>query len=626
MLLILLFYFVILLYSVRPDDEDEKWMDINPEDDVHLVYFNNYSTIFHMKTKWIAYVYNSSYDVTPGALYDNYAKVAKNLRGQIFFTRLDGGVVANVIEDYLTTVPGLIFFSNKTAYAYEGSYSYDELLQAIREFSSSNWIPPHTEIINLNKENFDILFNNITYGIVFGYSLEDETHYWAYMGRLKTVADKLKLHNIFVYAINKNTDSEILERLGIRNLGVPKLIRNGKLYPISFRHQNQIKSMVEYVLKGRKFPSQSIKDHKTGVYLFSKIEDEYIGMFLAVIDEEGNYWHKVFEELVFMTSDDFIYFHTFNKQAGLRFGCAERNCLITIFPDPVKSPYDDQYQKLFALNPQQLGDLDTVLKHVRKACRPLVGYFNNYMSVQNIYQGMYPRGILFMDVDFEEYEYKENLYFIRFMWRLAIEFTHVTFVYANREDHTSLLNDLKLIFTPNFADFVIQKSNKYNYVFEGQYNHDQLKVFVESVLNGTKRPVYKSEEIPPTPYDVYGIRQLVGNNFEKIVFSEVEDVVVLLSVNDCEKCDAYNQIFITTRKIYADFEGLEFGRFDLDNNMPPPEYHTDSHPAIFFASITNKMKPIQFDDELKNSDQLITFINKYTKTLRKKVEKAKEDL
>lgn len=137
---------------------------------------------------------------------------------------------------------------------------------------------------------------------------------------------------------------------------------------------------------------------------------EDIGMFLGVFEKEDNPWFRTFKEIVYSYSDDFQFFHTFDKETGEKFGCKQKDCLVTMFPERVKSPYDDERQARIALSPEKLLDFDIVTKHLYEAARPLVGHMSNYMKVMNVFRGTFPRVVLYMDVDFEGFGFKGNFY------------------------------------------------------------------------------------------------------------------------------------------------------------------------------------------------------------------------
>lgn len=72
----------------------------------------------------------------------------------------------------------------------------------------------------------------------------DEKQDWLYLGRFKTVAEKLKKQKIDVYAVSNKSDPELVQRLKIHQLGQVKFIRNSKLYVFKQDKQDHVNGKI----------------------------------------------------------------------------------------------------------------------------------------------------------------------------------------------------------------------------------------------------------------------------------------------------------------------------------------------------------------------------------------------
>ncbi|KAF0992226.1 hypothetical protein HZS_1795 [Henneguya salminicola] len=607
------------------NEKQEFGIDINPEDDVHLVYLNNYTNVLHIKMKWVAFVFKDHYSMEEGSVFNNYSMVAKNLKEKNFFTKINATVMPYLIEDFLDTVPGIIFFANKTAYVYKEGFSYEEIFKAAEDFSRQDWMPEPSPIIYLNQINFESIFYKIDYGIFMLIGHDDPTRDMLYIGRLKTVSEKLKNHDISVFVVNNLTDSEISTKLNINDLGVLHIIRKGKLYVFKQEMQDQISSMVKHSISSRSFGSQLISNYKKGIYDIRKHNKEDLGIFVALISSKTSSWFIVYEEIVYRMGDHYKFYHTFDREIGRSFGCQQTSCLITIYPERLNSPYDEQILKENQLTKTELANYDLVEKYIKRTCRPLVGHLSNYVNVLNVYKGLFPKVILYMDVDFSSFAFKENQFSIKQLWKVAFEFQDLVFVFSNREDHETSLKEKKLDDSGNEVDLVIEDRDDYFYIMKEEFNYKNARNFIMSFQEGILRPILKSTDIPEKEFDENGIRTIVGQNFDDIVLTKDNDMIILFYVDWCEHCKNFIPIFSRAAKHFKDYNKLVFAKMNYEDNIAPPEYLVKAYPTLYFAQSHSKKNPIKYDKKSKDGfPELVSFIMSHL-TFPKLEEKSLSD-
>ncbi|KAF1744081.1 hypothetical protein MXB_4859, partial [Myxobolus squamalis] len=354
--------------------------------------------------------------------------------------------------------------------------------------------------------------------------------------------------------------------------------------------------MVKYARNSKKFGSQLISDYKKGVYIIRKHDKHGLGMFVASFASQKSSWFAVYQEIVHTMRDHHKFFHTFDKETAKKFGCKNLNCLTTIYPEHLQSPYDSEFLRDYQLSISDLTDIDQVKKYILRTCRPLVGHLTNYVHVSDIYRTVFPKAVLYMDVNLKGYEYKENQFYIKKLWEIAVQFKNIAFVFCDREDHESLLKENNLENSENDVDFVIYDVNNYYYIMSGSFNEKNVRKFVESYVSGNLRPVLKSAPLPEKEFDEHSIRTIISANFDQVVLnSDQKDMLILFYTNWCDNCKKFKPIFVQAAQKFKEYTNLTFSIFDCANNEPPPEYFVQSYPTIYFAPSNSKKNPIKYE-------------------------------
>lgn len=141
---------------------------------------------------------------------------------------------------------------------------------------------------------------------------------------------------------------------------------------------------------------------------------------------------------------------------------------------------------------------------------------------------------------------------------------------------------------------------------KGEISKEKILEFYQSYTENNLTRLYKSEAIPSEPYEG-NVKKVVSDNFQKEIIDYEHDVMVLFYLPWCDHCKELEPIYSEIANEYAVNKGLVVSKIDSSLNDINGVTIT-AFPTILYYKAGKKEIPIQFDQEDKSKDNLISFI------------------
>lgn len=144
------------------------------------------------------------------------------------------------------------------------------------------------------------------------------------------------------------------------------------------------------------------------------------------------------------------------------------------------------------------------------------------------------------------------------------------------------------------------------YVLDGEVTLDKLKDFGEGFVEGTLKPVYKSDPIPET--NDGDVKIVVGNNFDEIVLDESKDVLLEIYAPWCGHCQSLEPTYDKLAKHLRGIDSIVVAKMDGTTNEHP-KAKSEGYPTLLFFPAGNKSSdPITVD-----ADRTVAALYKFLK-------------
>jgi len=188
---------------------------------------------------------------------------------------------------------------------------------------------------------------------------------------------------------------------------------------------------------------------------------------------------------------------------------------------------------------------------------------------------------------------------INFVWIDAVKFG----------DHAKALN----LVDPTWPSFVIQdleKQLKYPLEQTTEVTTDAIKEWVASFVSGTLQPTLKSQPIPESQDEA--VYNLVGKEFEQVVFQDDKNVFVEFYASWCGHCKRLKPTWDTLGEHYAAVkDNLIIAKIEAPENDLPPSvpFRVGGFPTLKFKPAGTK-EWIDYDGD-RSLESLIAFVDEH---------------
>ncbi|KAI9467005.1 protein disulfide isomerase [Lactarius psammicola] len=190
---------------------------------------------------------------------------------------------------------------------------------------------------------------------------------------------------------------------------------------------------------------------------------------------------------------------------------------------------------------------------------------------------------------------------INFVWIDAIKFG----------DHAKALNLVEATW-PSFVIQDLEKQHKYPLDQTTEVTTDAVKEWVNSFVTGTLQPTLKSQPIPESQDEA--VYNLVGKEFDQVVFQDDKDVFVEFYASWCGHCKRLKPTWDTLGEHYAAVKDrVIIAKIDAPENDLPPSvpFRVAGFPTLKFKPAGSK-DWIDYDGD-RSLESLIAFVDENAK-------------
>lgn len=338
-----------------------------------------------------------------------------------------------------------------------------------------------------------------------------------------------------------------------------------------------------------------------------KTEPSVVGFF-----EEGSEALDTFQSVADSNRYDFRFGYTTDDDVRKHFKYV-KGPVILVYPPP--RFVSEKYDKPKSRYPSAKIEADTLTKFIYKKSLPLVGQ-KTWKSGDRYEKSNLPILTLFTAVDLEKNP-KGFDYFANRLRKVAVDYLgKLVFNIGDKEDYSYVLQDYDLKLESNKDVGVGIKDGDKHYKMEAKFNVENLKAFVDSVLNGEIEPKikevtsYDSEEGSLGDNDEGGmgyedsnVEVLTSDNFSETV--DGKDAFLEFYAPWCGHCQALKPVYKQLGDTFADVPSVVVGAMDATAHDPPAEYEVSGYPSIFFKDKNGKVTQYDGDRDL---DSMVDFI------------------
>lgn len=288
-------------------------------------------------------------------------------------------------------------------------------------------------------------------------------------------------------------------------------------------------------------------------------------------------------------------------------------CAVYVYTPP--RFFHEKYDKKRARYPGKSLDSASLTKFVMKKGLPLVGQ-KTWKSQERYDAASLPIVTLFTKVDLEKnpkgYDYYANR-----LRRVAQDFVgKLVFNIGDKEDFSYILDDYDLELPEKKDIGVGIKDGNKHYKMTQSFSVDNLRAFVQDVVDGKLTPKIKEEP----DYSSMGeedededdgsesaVVTVTEDNFDEVVKDSSKDVMIEFYAPWCGHC---KQLKPAYKKLAAKFEGVDsvtIAAMDASEASPPDGFDVQGFPTIMFVPAKEGATPIPYEDA-RDLDSMVDFV------------------
>ncbi|KAF4950110.1 hypothetical protein FGADI_8449 [Fusarium gaditjirri] len=271
--------------------------------------------------------------------------------------------------------------------------------------------------------------------------------------------------------------------------------------------------------------------------------------------------------------------------------------------DPSIAVYtQEEEDPVYYRGPFIVADVEAFL---RDATQPLIGEYDPIVHEEAI-KDEKPMAQIFFNKRDDRAEIVKSLAPLAKKYKKQLSFMTVLAPdYPKRREQMHLSKDIK-------RGFVIANQQGRAYpMSETVFNANRVAKHVAAYLAGSLTPSIKSEPVPEASTSKPFLTQLVGSNFDDLVYDKSKDVLVEFTVPWCQYCTDLHVVMNELGSKYAELglsDKATLATINVDANDVPIEI--DSYPSIrLYRAGTNEVVSFQGNfTQMLTVEQLDTFI------------------
>lgn len=289
-------------------------------------------------------------------------------------------------------------------------------------------------------------------------------------------------------------------------------------------------------------------------------------------------------------------------------------CAVFVYTPP--RFFHEKYDKKRARYPGKSLDSSALTKFIMKKGLPLVGQ-KTWKSQERYDAAHLPIVTLFTKVDLEKnpkgYDYYANR-----LRRVAQDFVgKLVFNIGDKEDFSYNLEDYDLDLPEKKDIGVGVKDGNKHYKMTESFSVDNLRAFVQDVVDGKLTPKIKEEpdyssmggddEEEEDDGSESAVVTVTEDNFQEVVQDSSKDVMIEFYAPWCGHC---KQLKPTYKKLASKFEGVDsvtIAAMDASEAEVPSGFDVQGFPTIMFVPAKEGATPIPYEDA-RDLDSMAEFV------------------
>lgn len=249
-------------------------------------------------------------------------------------------------------------------------------------------------------------------------------------------------------------------------------------------------------------------------------------------------------------------------------------------------------------------DTDKIKEFLLHETNGLVGI----RTSENRYQfDLLPMFVVYSKIDYE-LDPKGSNYWRNRVLTVAKDYRRKAyFAISNKDDFSFDLDEFGLAGRKDTKPLVAARSKKGKFFMKEEFSVENLRKFVEDVINDRLEPHMKSEEPPEEQGDV---KVVVAKTFQEMVVDVEKDVLIEFYAPWCGHCKALAPKYDELGQKLSGEPGVVIAKMDATANDVPPPFQVQGFPTLYWVPKNRKDKPEPYSGG-REVDDFIKYIAKH---------------
>ena len=407
-------------------------------------------------------------------------------------------------------------------------------------------------------------------------------------------APKLKANDppIALVKVDCTVEKDVCGEFGVKGYPTLKIFRNGLLAQ-DYEGPREADGIIKY-MRGQAGPSA--KEIKT-VAEFEKFVNSDDSAVLGFFETESKLKDSFFK-VADTERDRFRFGYSTNKDVLKKAGYTDD--IVVFVPKKLHNKFDSNEFKY-----DGNYDTDKIKSFLVEETNGLAGVRTPSNSFQ--FEAR-PLVVVYYNVDYVK-DPKGSNYWRNRVLKVAQDFKRkVHFAVSSKEEYGQEITEAGLGDRKDSdKPIAVMYTDAGKFPMDMSFSVDNLKQFVQEVLDGNAEPYMKSEDVPAEQGD---LKVLVAKNFKEIILDSDKDALIEFYAPWCGHCKSlapkYEELATKLNK-----EDVIIAKMDATANDVPPLFEVRGFPTLFWLPKGDKKNPVPYNAG-REVDDFVKFIAKHS--------------